>query len=101
MSSIGSKRAYLFLLATSIASLNISPAEEPAPRRLSMDPPQIAADKTVNYNYDIVHVRAPRFGDEKATRWAEVFNPLNVDPQRAGRKNTGKLRDACAGSRRE
>jgi hypothetical protein len=48
--------------------------------RLGVEVPGIASDNSVKWDYDIVYVRAPRFGDEKATRWAEVFNPLNVDP---------------------
>ncbi len=48
--------------------------------RLGVEVPGIATDTSVTWDYDIVYVRAPRFGDEKATRWAEVFNPLNVDP---------------------
>jgi hypothetical protein len=31
-------------------------------------------------NYDIVYVRAPRYGDQTATKWPEVFNPINVEP---------------------
>jgi hypothetical protein len=30
--------------------------------------------------YDIVYVRAPRFGDEQNTRWPEVSNPFRADP---------------------
>ncbi len=49
-------------------------------RKLHVDVPHVTTDSSVQWDYDIVYVRAPRFGDEKATRWAEVFNPLNVDP---------------------
>jgi Tol biopolymer transport system component len=31
-------------------------------------------------NYDIVYVRAPRFGDNTSTRWPEVFDPFSVEP---------------------
>lgn len=48
--------------------------------QLSVDVPHVGTDKNVKYDYDIVYVRAPRFGDEKRAAWAEVFNPLNVDP---------------------
>ena len=37
-----------------------------------MDVPNISTDASVTIDYDIVYVRAPRFGDEKLTRWAEV-----------------------------
>jgi hypothetical protein len=30
--------------------------------------------------YDIVYVRAPRFGNEGFTRWPEVFNAVKMDP---------------------
>ena len=80
MSSIKDRPPLLFLLAISLTLLPVCRADEPVPRRLSIDPPKISTDKTVKYDYNIVYVRAPRFGDEKATRWAEVFNPLNVDP---------------------
>jgi hypothetical protein len=50
------------------------------PKKLSIVPPSIAADKSVNYDYDIVYVRAPRYGDQKKTRWPEVFDPRQMDP---------------------
>ena len=30
--------------------------------------------------YDIVYVRAPRYGDDTNTRWPEVFDPIRMDP---------------------
>jgi hypothetical protein len=30
--------------------------------------------------YDIVYVRAPRAGDDKQIRWADVFGPMNLEP---------------------
>ena len=48
--------------------------------KLNVNVPHVKTDPSVKWDYDIVYVRAPRFGDEKATRWAEVFNPLSVDP---------------------
>jgi hypothetical protein len=30
--------------------------------------------------YDIVYVRAPRYGDDTNTRWPEVFDPISMDP---------------------
>jgi hypothetical protein len=35
--------------------------DRPPQRPLRVDPPHIATDKTVKYDYDIVYVRAPRF----------------------------------------
>src|SRR5260370_277607 len=31
-------------------------------------------------DYDIVYVRAPRFGDDHPSRWPEVFAPGRLDP---------------------
>ncbi len=31
-------------------------------------------------NYDIVYVRAPRYGDNTFTPWAEVINPVQMEP---------------------
>jgi Hydrazine synthase alpha subunit middle domain len=31
-------------------------------------------------NYDIVYVRAPRYGDTKIADWPEVFNPTKMEP---------------------
>ena len=31
-------------------------------------------------NYDIVYVRAPRYGDTTITDWPEVFNPVKMEP---------------------
>ncbi len=72
-----------FLLALLIAAFAGSlafaqPKKAPAP--LKVEPRAIASDKSIKYDYDIAYVRAPRFGDEKPGRWAEVFNPLNMDP---------------------
>ena len=53
---------------------------QPRAKKLNVAPAAIATDKAVKYDYDIVYVRAPRFGDERPGRWAEVFNPMNMDP---------------------
>jgi len=37
----------------------------------------LAGAKAVDY--DIVYVRAPRFGDNQNSNWAEVFNPGVMD----------------------
>ena len=31
-------------------------------------------------DYDIVYVRAPRYGEAERARWPEVFNPAALDP---------------------
>jgi hypothetical protein len=47
---------------------------------LNITPPPIAADKSVKYDYDIVYVRAPRHGDDKAGKWAEFSDPTRMEP---------------------
>jgi len=47
---------------------------------LNINPPHVSTDKSIKYDYDIVYVRAPRYGDEKVARFAEVFNPMAIDP---------------------
>src|SRR5262249_59350801 len=46
---------------------------------LSIEPPPIASDKSVKYDYDIVYVRAPRGANGKG-RWAEVGDPRTMEP---------------------
>jgi hypothetical protein len=52
--------------------------------RLRVDPPAIATDKTVKYDYDIVYVRAPRFVKGKGDRevqapvWPNASEPENL-----------------------
>jgi len=46
----------------------------------TVHPKAIATDPTVKYDYDIVYVRAPRYGDKKGTRWAEISNPFIGEP---------------------
>src|SRR5438477_11443908 len=50
------------------------------PRKLDAYPKPIAGDPAVKYDYDIVYVRAPRYGDGQQIVWAEVFNPLRAEP---------------------
>jgi hypothetical protein len=41
----------------------------------------VAADAyAAAVNYDIVYVRAPRYGDTTLTDWPEVFNPTKMEP---------------------
>src|SRR5262249_32921597 len=47
---------------------------------LSMDPPPIAKDKAVKYDYDIVYVRAPRKEADGKAKWAEVGDPRTMEP---------------------
>jgi hypothetical protein len=69
----------LVLLASFLSIAAFSEAKEKRPAKTGINPPAISTDKTVKYDYDIVYVRAPRFGDDKVTAWAEAFNPTHVD----------------------
>src|SRR5258708_39131642 len=42
--------------------------------------PHVSADASVKLDYDIVYVRALRRGDKVGTGWAEISNPLFMDP---------------------
>ena len=50
---------------------------------LAVNPPPLASDKTVKYDYDIVYVRAPRKGDRGRTIWTEIAHPAMMDPVEA------------------
>lgn len=57
-----------------------APAAEQYARPLNMQVPHVSSDASVKLDYSIVYVRAPRFGDGKNTRWAEVGDPTRLDP---------------------
>src|SRR5262245_54942194 len=69
-------------LATLLAMLPAALAQKdkPAPKPLNINPPHISTDKSVKYDYDIVYVRAPRYGDEKRPGWAEFSDPTRMEP---------------------
>ena len=46
---------------------------------IDINPPPIASDKSVNYDYDIVYVRAPRKDPTGRSRWAEVGDPRTME----------------------
>jgi len=50
------------------------------PDPINMTVPPIGSDDTVEYDYDIVYVRAPRKGDDTNTRWAEIVRPTQMEP---------------------
>ena len=49
----------------------------PAPLNLKIPP--ISTDKSIQYDYDIVYVRAPRHGDVARSHWADISNPWVMD----------------------
>ncbi len=71
----------LFLLAALVPA---APPAKPAPKLfpgpLDMEPRPIAQDKAVNYDFDIVYVRAPRRDATGRSRWAEVGDPRTMEP---------------------
>ena len=70
----------LFLLAAVAALTGSLLGQEKKPRILDVNPPPIAKDASVLYDFDIVYVRAPRKGDDKQIAWTEVFAPLRAEP---------------------
>ncbi|MFO0965005.1 MAG: hypothetical protein U0793_05365 [Gemmataceae bacterium] len=46
---------------------------------LSIEPPPIATDKSIKYDFDIVYVRAPR-PEKGRGHWAEVGDPRTMEP---------------------
>jgi DNA-binding beta-propeller fold protein YncE len=82
------RRSASLFLSLVLALLAILPApgqpkkEKPAP--FNIDPPRIASDRSVRYDYDIVYVRSPRWveenGRKRPARWAEFGHPLAVTP---------------------
>jgi hypothetical protein len=63
------------LLLSTLALLLAPPAfaqgKKDPPKTQNVNPPHISTDKSIKYDYDIVFVRAPRYGDEKRGGWAE------------------------------
>ncbi len=66
------------LLAT--PALAQSPSKDRYSKPLNMTVPNVSTDASVKLDYPIVYVRAPRFGDEKNSRWAEIGDPTRLDP---------------------
>ena len=62
---------------------SISPAEEEPlfTRTIDVNVPHISSDKSVNYDYDIVYVRARRAGDQEHKRFYTDFSqPVTMEP---------------------
>ena len=80
-----SRRLLLVLLV--LPAVSVWPAlgrpekkEQLFPGTLDMDPKPIAKDDSVQYDYDIVYVRAPRKDDKERPHWAEVGDPRTMEP---------------------
>ena len=63
---------------------SVANAQQKQPRPflgpLRMDVPHISADASVNYDFPIVYVRAPRTLADGRSRWAEVGDPRTMEP---------------------
>ena len=70
----------------SLHSLNVSTELVSLNREAAAHaPPAIASSRHASANrsgldYDIVYVRAPRYGDDVNTRWPEVKDPIQMEP---------------------
>src|SRR5437879_1550386 len=70
----------LLLLALLISAARpANPAQQPYRAPLRMEPPLISSDKSVQYDYDIVYVRAPRREADGRSKWAEVGDPRSME----------------------
>ncbi len=70
----------LFFLTVSFSAVRGDTQDARFPDPIHLDVPRITTDKSVEYDYDIVYVRAPRYGDEGKTTWTEVSHPHRMDP---------------------
>jgi hypothetical protein len=82
-------RASILALAMLLAASALAPPVSLAgqadddgdvPAAVGVEVPRVATDPSVNLDYDIVYVRAPRHGDDVGTNWAEISSPLFMDP---------------------
>src|SRR5262249_39589181 len=72
--------AFLFVPALLAAAVSVLTGQDRKARPLNVEPPPIAKEPAVRYDYDIVYVRAPRHGDDQQIAWTEVFSPLRAEP---------------------
>jgi hypothetical protein len=67
------------ILSPALVAAPPDPAQ-PAPK-IDPVPKPLASDKSVKIDYDIVHVRAPRYvmrnGKEEPSAWPEIAHPIN------------------------
>jgi hypothetical protein len=70
----------LLLLALAPAA-GQPPKERLFLKKLNVNPPHIATDKSVKYDYDIVYVRARRAGDKVHKRfYTDIATPVTLEP---------------------
>ena len=70
--------------AADSSAADSSADERPADKRyraaIQLDPPHFSQDSALKLDYDLIYVRAPRFGDRTQNSWPDVARPLHVDP---------------------
>src|SRR5580765_5760050 len=75
-------RLLTFLLFLLLFPLALRAEDEPLfTQKLNVNPPPIAQDPSVKYDYDIVYVRARRAGDKVHKRFYTDFSqPVTMEP---------------------
>jgi hypothetical protein len=79
-------RGCVFALMSAVAAACLAQdSQDEHPRKvIRIDPRPIGGDKSVNYDYDIVYCRSPRWveehGRKRPARWAEFGHPFAVAP---------------------
>jgi hypothetical protein len=68
------------LLAVLASVPTLGQAKKDAAATLNVNPPALATDPAIKYDYDIVYVRAPRHGEEKRGKWADFSDPTRMEP---------------------
>src|SRR5436190_4394188 len=69
------------LLLTLAPAAGQPPKERLFLEKLNVNPPHIATDKSVKYDYDIVYVRARRAGDKVHKRfYTDIATPVTLEP---------------------
>ena len=66
--------------ALALAAVAAAAPEQKYADDIDINPPPIASDNSVKYDYDIVYVRAPRRDPTGKSRWAEVGDPRTMEP---------------------
>jgi hypothetical protein len=71
----------VLLLASQLLSPAVAAKQaEPVSGTINVNPPHFSTDPSVHLDYDLVYVRVPRKGDAVGTNWAEISNPLFMEP---------------------
>src|SRR5437763_11903886 len=71
---------FLLLCLVTLPLVSAPPDDKTFRSDLSLDVPPISKDTSVNYDFDIVYVRAPRREADGRSRWAEVGDPRTMEP---------------------